>query len=347
VIPQVVKLTNRRTAPHNRFVAVSNQKPTLLLAAMLVGAGPVLCPSLAIGEEIKESPSNEIGYATVADALAALRSRPGAQISQQGGWTIINEAASSTLWSFTPQEHPAHPSAVKRSIVLRGGSTYIDMKVLCEASKSACDKLVTDFQQLNQRMVQSIQGRHSGTAATSPDPQHPPPQTITTPEQINVTSDSAPGWVPSTDQRAQVPQIIQDFLAALDGGQYQKAYGLMTESQKALESFDRFSNRIREFNAEAGAAKERRILKITWTKDPANAPAPGVYAAVDLASRFENIDRHCGYIVLHQRDAGLPFLVARQEDNYITNEHARQIAMKQSAQAVDEIWGRLSRNCPN
>ena len=72
-----------------------------------------------------------------------------------------------------------------------------------------------------------------------------------------------------------------------------------------------------------------------------------MYAAVDLASRFENIDRHCGYIVLYQRDSGLPFLVVRQEDNYMTNEHARQIAMTQSAQAVDEIWGRLSRNCPN
>src|SRR5205807_9422473 len=66
---------------------------------------------------------------------------------------------------------------------------------------------ISDFQQLNQRMVQSIQGRHSGTAATPPDSPHPPPQTVTTPEQINVTSDSAPGWLPSADQRAQVPQI--------------------------------------------------------------------------------------------------------------------------------------------
>jgi hypothetical protein len=141
--------------------------------------------------------------------------------------------------------------------------------------------------------------------------------------------------------------VAQDFLAALDSGQYQKAYGLMTDSQKAQEEFDRFSKRVREFNARAGAAKERRILKITWTKDPANAPAAGVYAAVDLGSRFENIDRHCGYIVLYQRDAGLPFLVMRQEDNFITNEDARRISMKQSAAAVDEIWGKLSRNCPN
>jgi hypothetical protein len=69
--------------------------------------------------------------------------------------------------------------------------------------------------------------------------------------------------------------------------------------------------------------------------------------AVDLASQFQNIDRHCGYIVLYQRDAASPFLVVRQEDNYITNENARQIAVKQSLRAVEEVWGRLSRNCPN
>jgi hypothetical protein len=153
--------------------------------------------------------------------------------------------------------------------------------------------------------------------------------------------------MPSAEQRTQVPKTATEFLAALDSGQYQKAYGLMTEGQRAQESFDRFSKRVAEFNAEAGAVKERRILKVTWTKDPAKAPAPGVYAAVDLGSRFDNIDRHCGYIVLYQSSASAPFLIVRQEDNYITNEHARQIAMKQSPQAVDEIWRGLSKNCPN
>jgi Protein of unknown function (DUF4019) len=319
----------------------------LAAGLILVGSGQFINTSSALAEEIKESSNNEIGYPTVAEALAALRSRSDVQISQQGGWTIISEAASSSVWSFTPGEHPAHPSAVKRSIASRDGKTYVDMKVLCEASKTACDKLVTDFQQLNQRMIESIQGRPSAAPVTGPGAPSPGAGPVTTPEQINITSDSAPGWLPSPDQRAQAPQIAQEFLGALDGGQYQKAYDLQTASQRALETFDRFSKRVREFNAEAGAAKERRILKITWTKDPAHAPAPGVYAAVDVASRFENVARHCGYVVLYQRDAASSFLIVRQEDNYITNENARQIAMKQSSQALNEIWGRLSKNCPN
>jgi hypothetical protein len=331
-----------------RKAAISFVSASLVTAcATVLDAGLVLISPSALAGQIRESPNNEVGYATVADALAALRSRPSVQISLQGGWTIVMEPASSTVWSFTPPEHPAHPSAVKRSVVSRGGSTYIDMKVLCEASKTACDKLVADFEQLNQRMTGSVKGRPSAAAAPPPDSAQPRAEAAGSPAVIDVTSDSAPGWVPSAEQRAQVPRSTQDFLAALDSGQYQKAYGLMTENQRALETFDRFSKRVREFNTQAGAAKERRILKITWTKDPANAPAPGVYAAVDLASRFENIDRHCGYVVLYQRDVGVPFLVVRQEDNFITNEHARQIAMKQSPPAVDEIWGQLSKNCPN
>ena len=124
------------------------------------------------------------------------------------------------------------------------------MKVLCEASKTACDKLVTDFQQLNQRTAESVHGGRSGTPGTAPNSPHAKAGAVD-PEEINVTSDSALGWLPSAEQRAQVPEITRGFLAALDSGQYQKAYGLMTESQRALESFDRFSKRVGEFNAEA------------------------------------------------------------------------------------------------
>jgi hypothetical protein len=350
---ELTKVTIKKNPLHNDLVRIPHHKPVILLwmTAKLTFSGALLvflnAPSALAEEGIEESPKNEIGYASVADALAALRRCPGVQISREGDWTIVSDTATSTVWSFTPPEHPAHPSAVKRSTVLRGGSTYIDMKVRCEASKTACDKLVADFQQLNKRMGESIQGQHSTAPVAAPVAPRRRAEAAAALEEINVTSDSVPGWLPSADQRVSVPQITQDFLAALDSDQYQKAYDLMADSQKALETFERFSKRVREFKAQAGAAKVRRVVKITWTKDPANAPAPGVYAAVDLASQFENIDRHCGYIVLYQRDAASPFLVVRQEDNYITNENARQIATKQSPLAVEEIWGRLSRHCPN
>src|SRR5439155_9094548 len=128
-----------------------------------------------------------------------------------------------------------------------------------------------------------------------------------------------------------------DFLAAMDGGRYADAYGLfLADFNRRYQSLAQFSDRIGKFNAKAGAVKERRIVKVTWTKNPAQAPAPGVYAAIDLISRFANIDRHCGYIVLYQPPAGGDFRVTRQEDNYLDNATAESIAKDRSQADVDK-----------
>jgi hypothetical protein len=113
-----------------------------------------------------ESNRSGIGYASVAEALAALRAKPGAEVGEQDGWTIIQDAESETsiaLWSFAPANDPAHPSAVKRVVSEQDGSVQIEMRVLCEATKAACDQLVRDFQALNDQM------KHNGV---EPTPEH-------------------------------------------------------------------------------------------------------------------------------------------------------------------------------
>jgi hypothetical protein len=87
---------------------------------------------------------------------------------------------------------------------------------------------------------------------------------------------------------------------------------------------------------------ERRITTVTWTKNPAHAPVPGVYAALDLVSRFANIDRHCGYLVLYQAPSGGAFQIMRDENNYMDNAAA---AGKAPAE-VDRVWAALSARCP-
>jgi hypothetical protein len=39
----------------------------------------------------------------------------------------------------------------------------------------------------------------------------------------------------------------------------------------------------------------------------------------------------------------MPFRVARQEDNFIANDEAQRLGPK----ALNEMWIRLSANCPN
>lgn len=138
------------------------------------------------------------------------------------------------------------------------------------------------------------------------------------------------------------------FLSALDRGDPATAFALMTDGQKAIQTFEQFARRLARLNSQARPVKERRIVRVTWTKDPSNAPAPGIYAAVDLVSHFTNIDRHCGYIVLYKPDhPHTSFRIAHQEDGFMTNAQARQIAAKQSPEAVEALWARIARNCPN
>jgi hypothetical protein len=100
-----------------------------------------------------------IGYPSVAAALEDLHSKPDVQFRDDRGWTIAEDASHYTFWSFPPAGDPAYPAAVQRVIVQEEGGINLKMNVLCESTQSACDKLVQDFEALNERMRESFKGK--------------------------------------------------------------------------------------------------------------------------------------------------------------------------------------------
>lgn len=164
---------------------------------------------------------------------------------------------------------------------------------------------------------------------------------------INITSDSAPGWVPSESQRRNVIKAATDFFSSLDQGQYERAYAMMAESNKRSVPAQQFVSQNRAFYARSGVLKQRAILKVTWTKDPPNGPFPGIFAAVDIASQYANVDRHCGFVVLYQKTGNDSFEIMRQESNFIDNATAHGIEQQKSRAELDKLWTRLAVNCPN
>ena len=128
-----------------------------------------VCIGAAVADEVgtdipKSGPiaeqRSDIGYRTVAEALSALTNTPGLEVANPGGWTIVTDNVHSTMWSFAPTNHAAYPAVVKRVVISKDGSVYVDMKVLCEAAKSACDALVRDFAALNERIKKDMQAGH-------------------------------------------------------------------------------------------------------------------------------------------------------------------------------------------
>lgn len=154
-------------------------------------------------------------------------------------------------------------------------------------------------------------------------------------------------WTPSQGSVLDATQAIDRYFSLLDNGDPKRAYEMMNDATKASIPVTAFTEQNEQFHSQAGRLLERRLLKFTWLKDPAEAPFPGIYAAVDIATKFAKIDRHCGYIVLYQQPSGGAFQVMRAESNFIDNATAKKIETTQSKFELDKAWAELSRNCPN
>lgn len=247
----------------------------------------------ALGQQAE--PERGIGYPSVAAALEALKARGDVQISDHGGWTVVNDPKEGALWSFTPPGHPAHPAAVKRKVVERDGQAWIDMRALCQADKTTCDKLMEEFNALNQRTIASVEQR---------------------------TQKSTPG--PSEQQKARSAAVLARFFEALDSLRHREAYEMFTPGMKAMMAFDEFVRIEAQVKEKTGGEASRTVTRTTWYKDPPQAPQPGVYVAYDLQCSYRNASLCTELLVLHEQADG-EFQVTRHERNFIDKDAERKL----------------------
>lgn len=370
----------------------------LAMCALAIGLLTVVAQAQE-GSQRKSS----IGYPTVEAALAALKAREGVKVSLQQGWTIIEDQSNNkfVLWSFAPSNHPAHPTAIRREIVKDSAGISVEMSALCQAAKAACDRLIGEFKELNNKMRDSMQRdlqqslvperlegdtksdiqiqklgdgwyrlvlksfRSSSVDAgqqellptaketcpeksvrygkyefetsepVSPTVEKRPlllKQEIHCVDTVDdpgipspaATAPAPPQWNPSPEQERLIERLTYAYFSAKDTLNYREAYSLLSATQQATMPFERWRSMIETFNSKAGNIRSRRIKKITWYKDPPQAPSPGVYAAADFVSEFTNIEIHCGYVVWHQQQDGL-FRLVREEENFIDKEMQQKL----------------------
>ena len=110
---------------------------------------------LAVAQALPEQPV-DIGYSSPAAALNALRSKPGVVITENDTWVILEDKSENALWTIAKPGNSAYPAAIKRFVINQGGTTHLEMKVLCGASKQACDNMVRQFQELNENISKSV-----------------------------------------------------------------------------------------------------------------------------------------------------------------------------------------------
>jgi hypothetical protein len=109
---------------------------------------------VAAAQQVAEP--SPIGYATIEEAFNALKVDPAVGMKEYEGWTIFNQKGDGKyiLWSFTPDDHPAHPSAIRREIVKKDDQILIKMDALCSSNQLDCDLLIDQFKKINERISQ-------------------------------------------------------------------------------------------------------------------------------------------------------------------------------------------------
>ncbi len=228
----------------------------------------LLLPTLAVAEEpLPETENSSIGYESVAEALAVLKAKPGTRVTEQpDGWTVIVDDRA--IWSFTPEGHPAYPSAVRREAVERDGRVMVQMSVLCQAAKAPCDQLVRDFQQLNEQIGK--QARNESPPAAASNPRDP-----------------------------EVTAFATHWLDLVEHGEADKSFAFLTDIFKSSMTSEQWRAVVAETNASLGVLRSRKLRRVVWYDNPANAPMPGTYIAVEFDSVYEKAPKHFSFVILH------------------------------------------------
>ena len=165
--------------------------------------------------------------------------------------------------------------------------------------------------------------------------------------EINVTIDSAPGWIPSAALEDEADAMLKSYFRAFDMGNDRGSWELTDDGFKSITTFAEFQAGNVKVRNDVGRLKKLSVLKVTWTKDPAEAPRQGIYVAIDIAGQFTKAKRQCGYVVLFKTTESDSFRLARIENNFMTDATYRSIAKQKSPKEADRLWSRLSSNCPN
>jgi hypothetical protein len=110
-----------------------------------------------------------------------------------------------------------------------------------------------------------------------------------------------------------IPALTDRFFAFLRRADYRAAYDLSGVEAASGQSYEAWAQAEQAFVDSAGAAQRFEIRKVTRYLNPANAPRPGLYIAVDYTAQRSKSAFECGYLIWFRADEHQPFRITRQE----------------------------------
>jgi hypothetical protein len=109
--------------------------PSLLTIVLISG---ICCTTFAADDR----------FASVAEVRQHLEAKDSVQMTYHEGWIIAHDPADESVWTFTQDDHPAHPAVFVRYVERTGGERRLKSWGLCEADDQACAQLAEHFEEL-------------------------------------------------------------------------------------------------------------------------------------------------------------------------------------------------------
>lgn len=129
---------------------IAARRATLTLPTGILGL--IFSANLALAQELCGRPTEQ--PQALFDRLTKIEKFK--EDFRDKSYVAISDKGKDTIWTFTVPGHPAHSSVVCRRPVQDGAELRLQMDVRCNAAETECQKLVTAFQELNQRMLRDI-----------------------------------------------------------------------------------------------------------------------------------------------------------------------------------------------
>lgn len=135
--------------------------------------------------------------------------------------------------------------------------------------------------------------------------------------------DQAGVFSPSEADERAIGDLSVKFLAARDTGDLAAARAFFPAEWPTAAQATWAAEAV-AFRRRAGAGTKQVISRISWFENPAAAPGPGVYAAVDYVRSFEKVNTACGFIVWRRQPDG-GWRIDREKLNYLSPEEEARI----------------------
>lgn len=125
---------------------------------------------------------------------------------------------------------------------------------------------------------------------------------------------SPPDWRPSEEDERAVRTLTERYFAMVDRGDAEGIHQLWSEGERAAVSVEERAAQLEAFRRQAGTPGRHRLVRLTWYVNPQNAPARGIYVAVDFERTYDGLLLNCGYVVWF-RDTADHYVLLREESN--------------------------------